>query len=132
MSISNDDRRATDFDRWIATEFAQAGAFTVLVVLLEIGSRRVTPLCSTYFNVIGEEVDWEEIKVMFAGSGANWDAASFFPVTSPDGTPLDNPTARGRLRALEARLDQDLLVLNEGHFFDRKGRRLKIEEVGRE
>jgi hypothetical protein len=33
------------------------------------------------------------------------------------------------LRELEARLDEDRLVLNEGHFFDKWGRRLKIEEV---
>jgi hypothetical protein len=34
-----------------------------------------------------------------------------------------------RLREIEARLDADRLVLNEGHFFDRWGRRLNIEEV---
>jgi hypothetical protein len=119
----------TDFDRWIVEEFAATGAFTALVVLVEIGERQVTPLCSTYFNVIGDEVDWGEITVLFAGSGANWDGASFFPVTSPAGLPLDNPTARLRLRELESRLDGDRLALNEGHFFDKWGRRLKIEEV---
>jgi len=33
------------------------------------------------------------------------------------------------LRALELRLDADPLVLNEGHFFDRWGRRMQVDEV---
>lgn len=127
MSIS--DSNTTDFERWIAEEFERRGEFTALVVLVSFGDTRVTPLCSTHFNVIGTEIDWAEITVLFAGSGHDWSGASFFPVTTPDGRPLDNPTVRLRLRELEARLDEDRLVLNEGHFFDKWGRRLKIEEV---
>jgi hypothetical protein len=129
LSTSEASERATDFDRWIAGEFAEIGAFTALVVLVEIGATKVAPLCSSYFNVIGDEVDWGEVTVLFAGAGADWDGASFFPVTAPHGGPVDNPTARLRLRELEARLDQDRLVLNQGHFFDKCGRRMKIEEV---
>ncbi len=129
MSTSEISRQTTDFDRWILAEFADAGPFTALVVLVEIGASKVTPLCSTYFSVIGVETDWAEITVLFAGAGRNWDGACFFPVTSPQGGPLDNPSARLRLRALEARLDEDRLVLNQGHFFDKWGRRLAIEEV---
>jgi hypothetical protein len=128
LSTSEASERATDFDRWIAEEFAETGAFTALVILVEIGAK-VTPLCSSYFNVIGDEVDWAEVTVLFAGAGADWDGASFFPVTAPHGGPVDNPTARLRLRELEARLDEDRLVLNQGHFFDKWGRRMKIEEV---
>ena len=58
-------------------------------------------------------------------------AQRFLTVTRASGGPLDNPTARLRLRALEARLAEDRLVLNEGRFFDRRGRRLTIEEVTR-
>ena len=47
----------------------------------------------------------------------------------PHGGPLDNPNARLRLRELESRLDDNPLVLNEGNFFDKWGRRLKVEEV---
>ncbi len=126
MSISEPE---TEFDQWIAEAYAATGAFTALVVLVDITDSRVTPLCSTYLNVIGEEVDWEEIVVLFAGSGTDWHGASFFPVTAPHGGPVDNPTARTRLRELEQRLDADRLVLNEGFFFDRLGRRLKIEEA---
>lgn len=126
MSISEG---RTDFDRWIATEFAATGAFTAMVVLTEIAGTKVTPLCSTYFSVIGDETDWSEITVLFAGAGRDWDGAAFFPVTASGGGPLDNPTVRIRLRELEARLDDDRLVLNEGHFFDKWGRRMQIEEV---
>jgi hypothetical protein len=132
LSISdaaNSDAAKTDFDRWIVDEFERSGEFTALVMLVAIGGTKVTPLCSTYFNVIGTEIDWAEITVLFAGSGQDWGGASFFPVTGPDDRPLDNPTARIKLRELEARLDADRLVLNEGHFFDKWGRRMQIEEV---
>jgi len=118
-----------DFERWLEREFATTGAFTALVVLVEIAGLRVTPLCSAYFNVIGDEVEWSEIVLMFSGAGRDWHGAAFFPTIAPEGGPLDNPTARSRLRALEARLDDDRLVLNEGHFFDKWGRRMQIEEV---
>ena len=36
---------------------------------------------------------------------------------------------RLRLRELESRIDGNPLVLNEGNFFDKWGRRLKVEEV---
>lgn len=127
--MSTSDAHKTDFDHWVAEEFERTGEFTALVVLVAIDESKVTPLCSTYFNVIGVEIDWAEITVLFAGSGQEWSGASFFPVTMPGGGPLDNPTARLRLRELEARLDEDRLVLNEGQFFDKWGRRLQVEEV---
>jgi hypothetical protein len=129
VSISDRDRAANEFEHWLAREFAEIGAFTALVILVEIAERQVTPLCATYFNVIGDEVEWSEIVVMFAGAGREWDGAAFFPVVGSDRGPLDNPTARLRLRDLEARVSDDRLVLNEGHFFDKWGRRMKVEEV---
>jgi hypothetical protein len=118
-----------DFEGWLKRAFSDLGAFTALVVLAEIGETRVAPLCSTYFNVIGDKVKWGEIVAMFAGAGRAWDGAVFFPTTASGGGPLDNPAARLRLRSLEARLEEGPLVFNEGHFFDKWGRRLKIEEV---
>ncbi|HEY0223421.1 MAG TPA: hypothetical protein VGC38_02815 [Pseudolabrys sp.] len=129
MSISDPAAQATDFDRWLKAEFARTGDFTALAVLVQIAETKVVPLCSTYFNVIGDETDWGEMTLLFAGSGQPWDGASFFPVTSPHGGALDNPNARLRLRELESRIDGDPLVLNEGNFFDKWGRRLKVEEV---
>jgi hypothetical protein len=130
LSISSQEIHATEFDQWVAAEFARRGAFTALVVLVDIGAHQVTPLCSTYFNVVGEEIDWQEMAILFAGSGADWDAACFFAVSALNGAPLDNPNARSTLRELEARLDQNLLVLKEGHCFDKLGHRLTNAEVG--
>ncbi len=129
MSTSEPAKQLTDFDVWLTEEFARTGAFTALAVLVEIADSKVVPLCSTYLNVIGDETDWTEITVLFAGAGREWDGASFYPLTGPHGGPLDNPNARLRLRELESRLDDDPLVLNEGNFFDKWGRRLKVEEV---
>jgi len=129
LSISDPRDFATDFEEWLVGAYAATGDFTTLVVLVDIGETKVTPLCSTYFNVIGDEVTWDDIVLMFAGAGMDWHGASFFPVTASHGGPLDNPTARIKLRELEARLDDDRLVLNEGHFFDKWGRRMRIDEV---
>lgn len=123
MSTSDE----TDFDAWLAEMVAEHGEFTVLVVLVEIGSASVAPLCSTYLHVIGSEVDWSEIVVMFAGSGHTWDGAAFFPTKAPRGGPLDNPTAHRRLRELEQKVMEDRMILNDGHFFDTRGHRIRID-----
>jgi hypothetical protein len=125
LSISD----RTEFDEWLASMVGQLGEFTVLVVLAEIGERSVTPLCSTYFHIIGDEVDWQDITVMLAGSGQNWSGVAFFPTKANGGGPVDNPTARLRLRELEAKVVENRMILNEGHFFDVEGRKIKIEPL---
>ena len=129
MSTFEGTDATNDFEHWLAGEFAGRGAFTALVVLVEIGATQVTPLCSTYFNVSGDDVEWSDIVIMFAGAGRDWDGAAFFPVFAPEGGPIDNPTARLRLRELEIRIDNDRLTINDGHFFDKWGRRMTVEEV---
>ena len=69
----------TEFDDWLADMVRGHGEFTVLVILTEIGERSVAPLCSTYLHVIGDEVDWEEVKIMFAGSGRKLGRRSLLP-----------------------------------------------------
>ncbi len=125
MSISE----TTEFDTWLRDMVREHGEFTVLVVLTHIGERKVDPLCSTYLHVIGDEVEWDEIKVMFAGSGHDWNGAAFFPTKARNGGPIDNPTARARLAELEAKVTEDRMILNEGHFFDLEGRRIEIEPL---
>ena len=119
-----------EFNDWIVSEFEDRGAFTALVVLVEIGERSVTPLASTYLNVIGTEVDWLEIQALFAGAGVKWDGASFYPANAPKGGPLEDGAARARLREIEQRVKAERLALNEGFFFDRYGRRMMVEEAG--
>jgi hypothetical protein len=119
----------TEFDEWLAGMVSKHGEFTVLVILAEIGERSVSPLCSTYLHVIGDETDWDEVRMMFAGSGRSWDGAAFFPTKGESGGPIDNPTARRRLAELEARVAADRMTLNDGHFFDAHGRRIKIEPI---
>ena len=129
MSTSEPGGGAIDFNAWIEDEFARRGAFTACVVLVQIGEQSVTPLASTYLNVIGAEVDWVEIVALFMGAGMPWDGAAFFPATTPDGGPLDNAGARACLREIEARVKAERLAINEGFFFDRRGRRMMVEEM---
>lgn len=116
----------TEFNTWLSSMVREHGEFTVLVVLTDIGDRSVTPLCSTYFHIIGDEIDWDDITTMFAGSGQPWKGAAFFPTKARNGGPIDNPTARLRLKELEERVVADRMTLNDGHFFDTLGRRIEI------
>jgi hypothetical protein len=129
--LSNaDTRQETEFDVWLKDMFARHGEFTLLVILTEIGAHRVVPLCSTYFHVIGDEVDWGDITELFTSSAHAWDGAAFFPTKGRHGGPIDNATARLRLAELEAKVTENRMVLNEGHFFDSLGRRIEIEPMG--
>jgi hypothetical protein len=120
---------ATEFDEWLASMYRRTGDFTMLVILTQIGERSVTPLCSTYFHIVGEDADWDDISVMFAGSGQQWDGAAFFPTKAAQGGPIDNPTANRRLRELEDKVMRDRMTLNEGYFFDVLGRKIQIEPI---
>ncbi len=122
----------TDFDRWARAEY-EAGdprGFTAFVILVKIKKKDVDPLCSTYMHVIGDELDWGTITMLLAGSGMTWDAAVFFAKRDFRANgPLDNPTARLLLHDQEARVKEDRLAINEGHFFDVWGRRMIVEEA---
>ncbi len=130
--MSNDDvnGRRTEFDEWLADMVRRHREFTVLVILTSIGDRHVVPLCSTYLHVIGDEVGWEDIKVMFASSDRSWDGAAFFATKARDGGPVDNSTARVRLAELEAKVTADRMILNEGSYFNTEGRKIQIEPIG--
>jgi hypothetical protein len=121
---------SSDFEAWVDAEFADRGAFTALIVLVEIGERSVTPVVSTYVN-ISAEIAWPEVAALFAGIGIPWDGASFFPATAPEGGPLNDAAARTRLIAIEQRVRAERLALNEGFFFDRHGQRIMVEVAPR-
>lgn len=122
----------TDFDEWLHSSYALNGAFTVFVVLVEITETMVTPLCSTYFHVIGTEMDWSDMTLLLAGAGRNWQGVALFADPGGGKGPLDNVTARVKLQALEQALDRDRLHINTGDFFDTAGRRMKVEEITRQ
>jgi hypothetical protein len=119
----------TDFDRWLPAQFAESGTFTALMVLLHIAEPHVTPVCSSYVNVIGDEIDWDEMTVLLQGSGIGWDAVAFFVETADAGGALTSVEANRRLKDLTLAIEADRLHLNRGQLFDRLGRRLRVEEV---
>lgn len=122
----------TDFDRWLAEEYASGSptGFTAFAILLKIKPKDVKPLASTFLHVIGDETGWGEVTALFKGARVKWDAVVFFPRRDrKTGGPLDTVAARLLLREQEARLAEDRLVINEGHFFDVWGRRMRIDEV---
>ena len=120
---------ALTFDAWIAEAFAGSGGFTALVVLVRIGELSVAPLRSTWFHVIGDELDWPGVARLLDGGGADWDGALFAPRAAEDGGPLADAVARIELRDLGQAVIEDRTVLNREHFFDRHGRRMKVEEA---
>lgn len=126
--MSTSDPRPALFDQWLPAEYRRRGDFTVLVVLVGIDTRSIELLSSTFMNVIGDETRWREVRQLFQSSETDWNGAAFFPVDSFIG-PAPNDMARTQLRALEEKVRADRRVLNGGHFFDRKGRRLKVEEI---
>lgn len=120
---------ATDFDDWLNATFTALGPFTAFVILVAITGADVTPLCSTYFHVIGTEVDWSDMQLMLAGSGRDWQGAVFFADEGGGKGPLDNVTARVKMKGLEAQVEADRLAINKGKFFDAWGRGMTIAEV---
>lgn len=129
MSISEPaDAGATDFDRWLREAWQETRGFTALVILVRIARKGPKPLASCYVHVIGDEIDWGAMTGLLAGSGVRWDAVVFFPVTAKEGGPVDDATARLRLRMAETRIEDDPLAINDGQFFDSWGRRMRVEE----
>ncbi len=121
--------RATDFDDWLVETYGRVGAFTMLIVLVEIGETTVALLSSSYLHVIGDETRWPDMQRLFAGSGAAWNGAAFFRADR-NGL-VDDATAKRRLASLGRHLDKDRSILGEGQFFDSRGLPLKIEEIAK-
>lgn len=118
-----------DFDRWIVQEYADGAekGFTALVLLLRIKRAGVDAVASTHVHVIGTDTGWGEVASLLAGAGKRWDGAVFFPVREERGGPIDETTARIRLIERAMAVDEDRLAINDGHFFDAWGRRMKVE-----
>ena len=120
---------ATDFDDWLTRTYARVGAFTVLIILVDIGETSVTPLRSTHLHVVGDEIRWPEMARLFDGAGVSWNGAAFFQADR-DGLVAEEE-AKQRLTSLVRHVNEDRKILNDGEFFNCSGLRLKLEEIMR-
>lgn len=117
------------FDDWVVDAFDRSGGFTALLVLIRIDAYSVLPLRSSYVHVIGDDIRWAELSRLLASAGVRWDGVLIAPISGEEGGPVEDVAAREALRALEKQVIEDRMTINEGHFFDAWGRRLKVEEA---
>jgi hypothetical protein len=120
---------AADFDRWIEAQFAASGPFTALIILVKIESTTIWPLGSSYATVIGSELHWPGMRRLLDNSKLPWSGMAVFPTFSEVGGPLTDDGARQRLAEVQQRVIADHAVINEGFFFDRLGRMIRLEEI---
>ena len=125
--MSNSD--ATDFDRWLADTFAATGGFTALILLIEIGADSVVPVASSYLHIIGDEAAWPEFAALFERSGKPWNGVSLLAEAAAEGGPVMDFLARERLRERAEAVNEDRMRLNEGGFFDRFGRAMRVDPI---
>jgi hypothetical protein len=118
-----------DFDEWITEEF-ERGAFTALILVLDVGEETAEPVASTYLHVIGDDIDWRAMRTLLDGAPQSWNAAAFFVSRSEKGGPVSDRLAKIRLTDIGDKVKADRLALNTGAFFNRDGRRMLIEEAG--
>ena len=119
----------TDFDEWLVETFAEAGAFTMLFVLLDVGEGSVALCRSAYLHVVGDETRWPNMLALLESATAPWSAAVFFRA-GREGLVAD-AEAKTRLAALVRKLHEDRMLIKDGEFFNRDGLRLAIEEMRR-
>ncbi|WP_415184826.1 hypothetical protein [Phaeovulum sp.] len=122
--------RPSLFDDWIRDEISRIGAFTALIVLVKIEDHTVRPLRSSHVHVMGSDLIWSDMAQLFDKAGADWDGVLFSVRTDPDDNgPIADSAAKIALKDHVQSLIEDRTLLNAGHFFDRKGRRLRVDEV---
>ncbi len=121
---------ATDFDEWLVETFARVGAFTMLIVLVDVAAATPRLLRSSYAHVIGDETRWTDVLALFADVGTAWNGAAFYQADRVG--LVRDPVAQHRLESLMRHLESDRSLLKHADFFDGRGLRLKIEEVAPE
>ena len=119
----------TDFEHWLAAQFADTGPFTAFIVLVGIGGEQVVPVKSSYAHLIGDDMPWPGMRALLDGARTPWDGVAFFVGLAHDGGPLPDAVASAKLKEVEADVKSDPLALNRGLFFDREGRHLRIDQV---
>ena len=121
----------TDFEQWLAAQFADTGAFTIFIVLVRIASDAVVPVKSSYAHLIGDEMPWPGMRGLLDSARTPWDGVAFFVGLGHEGGPLPDAMAAAKLKQVEADVKADPLAFNRGMFFDREGRHLRIDETAR-
>ena len=121
----------TDFEQWLAAQFADTGAFTIFIVLVRIASDAVVPVKSSYAHLIGDEMPWPGMRGLLDSARTPWDGVAFFVGLGHEGGPLPDTMAAAKLKQVEADVKADPLAFNRGMFFDREGRHLRIDETAR-
>jgi len=119
----------TDFEPWLAAQFADTGPFTVFILLMRIGDASTVLLKSSYAHLIGDQMTWQEMQGLLDGARTPWDGVAFFVGLGHVGGPLPDPVAARKLKEVEADVKVDPLTLNRGLFFDCEGRHLRIDEA---
>lgn len=128
MSSSNRARK-TEFDAWFKARYAELHGFTALVLLIVLAGPKVNPVSCSYVHVIGDELDWRQMRELFDRSGRTWDAVAIYAEAAPGGGPLIDLVARARLQERITEVTADRMRLNEAGFFDNKGRKIRIDPV---
>ncbi|HJQ59929.1 MAG TPA: hypothetical protein VJ890_23690 [Vineibacter sp.] len=114
------------FDAWLRETFAATKGFTALLLLVRTDARTIWPLGSSCANVIGNELDWAAFRKLLDQSRLSWNAVAVFAAAADTGGPLSDAEAKRRLQDIQARVIADHATVNEGAFFDRKGRPLRL------
>ena len=68
----------TDFEKWLAAQFADTGAFTIFIVLVRTSGEQVAAVKSTYAQMIGDDMSWVQMVALLDGARTSWDAVAFF------------------------------------------------------
>jgi hypothetical protein len=119
----------SDFEHWLAAQFAETGPFTLFIVLVRIGGDEVEAVKSSYAHMIGDDMPWRQMRGLLDSARTSWDGVGFFVGLGQEGGPLPDAAATRKLREVEADVKADPLALNRGRFFDREGRHLRVDEV---
>ncbi len=119
----------TDFEQWLAAQFADTGPFTTFIVLVRIAGGEVIPLKSGYAHPIGDDMAWREMRALLDRAYTAWDGVAFFIGLGHAGGPLPDEAGARKQFETEVKADPLALALDRGVFFDREGRHLRIDEV---
>ena len=116
----------TDFSRWLKARFAATEGFTALILLVTI-RERVEMIACAYLHIVGDELDWPEMKRLIDQNGKAWHGVAFFAESDSDGGPVIDLVAASRLQDRIDAVTADRMVLNEAGFFDPAGRSNRID-----